>query len=90
MTHVHQVTDKAIIRFLELVHGFDAASMRAQIASMAEIGIREGASGVIVQGVKLVLLDGRVVNVTHRTTPSCYRNSAIAKTAKQVREISDD
>ncbi len=76
MTHAHQVTDKAIVRFLELVHGFDAETLRSKIAAMAETGIREGASGVIVEGVKLVLLDGRVVNVTHRTTPSCYRHSA--------------
>lgn len=73
MTHAHQVTDKAIVRYLQLLHGFDAEAIRAQIAALAETGIREGATGVIVDGVKLVILDGRVINVIHKTTPSCYR-----------------
>lgn len=73
MTHSHQVTDKAIIRFLQLVHGLDVESFRGRIAALAETGIREGATGVIVEGVKLVILDGRVVNVTAKQIPSCAR-----------------
>ncbi|MGE6741741.1 hypothetical protein ACQKGC_15820 [Allorhizobium pseudoryzae] len=79
MTHPHQVTDKAILRFMQLVHGFDAEQIRAQIAALAERGIREGATGIIAEGVKLVVSDGRVVNVVHRHTPSCYRDYGAAE-----------
>lgn len=75
MTHTHQVTNTAVVRFLELAYGLDIETIRSRIAVLAETGIREGATGIITEGVKLIVLDGRVVNVVHRRTPSCHRAS---------------
>ncbi|CDZ32190.1 Hypothetical protein NGAL_HAMBI1145_09610 [Neorhizobium galegae bv. officinalis] len=73
MTHPHQVTDRAILRYLELVYGFNSEFFRNRIAVLAERGIKEGATGVIIEGVKLVIRDSRVVNVTEKQIPSCAR-----------------
>jgi hypothetical protein len=75
MTHPHHVTNKAVLQYLQLVYGFDADFFRRSIARLAETGIREGATGVIVEGVKLVIHDGRVIDVIERSKPSCFRRS---------------
>ena len=66
MTHPHQVTDHAVLRYLELVYGFPIDFFRTRIAVLTETGIKEGASGVIVEGVKFVIRDGRVTSVIER------------------------
>ena len=71
----HPVSDHALLRYLELVHGLDAEDYRGRIARLAESGIRHGSTGVIVEGVKLVIRDGRVVSVIDRHLPSCDRRS---------------
>lgn len=54
------VTDHAVVCWLERVAGFDVVALRAQIAASAEVGIAYGAKAVVVSGGKLVL-DGKSV-----------------------------
>lgn len=90
MTHAHDVTNTAVVQYLELVYGFDVQFFRRSIARLAETGIREGATGVIVEGVKLVLKDGRVVAVIEKHRPSCDRRSRpTAAILAEMQPISD-
>jgi hypothetical protein len=58
-----EVTDHAVIRWLERVERFDIVALRNQIAASAEIGIAHGARTVVIGGGKLVITDGAVVTV---------------------------
>lgn len=54
MTDVH-VSDHAVLRYLERAHGLDVDAVRRHLAGLAVNGARLGASGVIVEKVKLLL-----------------------------------
>ncbi len=69
-----QVTDHAVLRWLERVAGFDITALRDQIAASAEVGIHYGARTVVVSGGKLVLEGEAVVTVLR---PSQIRASEI-------------
>ncbi|MBP1852706.1 hypothetical protein [Rhizobium halophytocola] len=56
------VTDHAVLRYLERRHGLDVASIREQIARACIDGVRYGATGVTHDGVKFVLQQERVVS----------------------------
>jgi hypothetical protein len=60
------VTDHALIRYLERAHGLDVLHFRKHIAALATNGVKAGASGVTVEGVKLVLQGNTVTTVLHR------------------------
>lgn len=57
------VTDHAVLRYLERVHGLDVDYFRGVIADQVADGVRYGASAVQVDGVKFVLVGARVVTV---------------------------
>lgn len=64
------VTDHAIIRYLERRHGVDIEELRRHIAALAVSGVETGATGVIVEGIKLVLIESTVVTVYRKSWPS--------------------
>ncbi|RLQ88895.1 hypothetical protein [Notoacmeibacter ruber] len=50
------VTDHAVLRYLERAHGLDVEAVRNHLAGLAGNGARLGATAVIVEKVKLVLI----------------------------------
>ncbi|RRN67624.1 hypothetical protein [Agrobacterium deltaense] len=60
------VTDRAIIRYLERAHGLDVLHFRNHIAALVANGVKAGASGVTVEGVKLVFQGNTVTTVLRR------------------------
>jgi acyl CoA:acetate/3-ketoacid CoA transferase beta subunit len=60
------VTDSAVLRWLELIERFDIDDLRAQIAEYGAIGCEMGAKTVVVGAGKLVLADNRVITVLRR------------------------
>jgi hypothetical protein len=58
------VSDHALLRYAERILGIDMEEMRSQILTEAtKSALRMGASGVTVNGVKMVAKDGRIVTV---------------------------
>lgn len=55
------VSDHAVLRYLERAHGVPVEAIRAALADSAAIGIAHGAPVVLLDHVKLVIVDGRVV-----------------------------
>lgn len=55
------VTDHAVLRYLQRVHGLDVDFFRAEIASLCATGVRYGATAVTVEGAKFVLVGCKVV-----------------------------
>ena len=60
------VTDHAVLRYLERVHGVDVATVRASIAATCERGADAGASSVRLNKVRFVLRGRMVVTTTVR------------------------
>ncbi|MBW8320630.1 MAG: hypothetical protein K0M49_02415 [Arenimonas sp.] len=56
-----EVTDHAVLRYLERAHGLDVEFFRLHIRELVLRGAEVGASGVIVENVKFVLQNGSVV-----------------------------
>ncbi len=63
-----EVSDHAVLRFLERAARFDIDALKASIAGCAAVGRDLGSRIVVVQGVKLILSSdcSRVVTVLHR------------------------
>jgi hypothetical protein len=59
----HPITDHAVVRYLELVQGWDIDMVRAHIAELACPAIEVGASAKIIDGFKYKFTNGRVVTV---------------------------
>jgi len=57
------ITDHAIIRFLERVHGIDVQAARAEIEARVGQAVRVGACAVISGGFRYVIDDVRVTSV---------------------------
>ena len=74
-----RVTDHAILRYFERAHGLDIEFFRRHLAALASSGVREGASAVIAEGVKLILVEDTVVTVYERDWPSVDRRSEDGK-----------
>ena len=51
------VTDHAVLRYLERQHGLDVEAVRRHVAGMAMNGAALGAVGVAIEGVRLVLAE---------------------------------
>ena len=51
------VSDHAILRYLERVGGFQIEKLRRQIAQKVRKAAPEGAIGLVIDGVRLVLLE---------------------------------
>lgn len=60
------VTDHAVLRYLERGHGIDIGHFRQHIAELCANGARYGAFAVATENVKFVLVDGRVVTTVSR------------------------
>ncbi|MDG3575996.1 hypothetical protein P7F60_06345 [Rhizobium sp. YJ-22] len=73
MTKLISVTDHAVIRYLERAHDFDTGRIRAHIERVVSRGVALGASGVIFEGVKFVLVGDRVVTCVPLHKPSIDR-----------------
>lgn len=57
------VSDHAVLRELERVHGIDVESVRKGIARKTRRGRASGAAGVLLDGIRYVLRDGVVITV---------------------------
>lgn len=64
MKRAPQVTDHAVIRYLERVHGIDIDAYRAEIAEKVAVGVKLRASGVVIDGYRYVLADCHVTTVS--------------------------
>ena len=74
MTHV-VVTDHTVVRYLERARGMDIDPIRRHIADLAARGVEAGATGVIIEDVKLILVQSTVVTVYPKNWPSVDRRS---------------
>ncbi|MFD1330238.1 hypothetical protein [Mycoplana ramosa] len=70
MTELVRVTDHAVLQYLARVHGLDVEHFRQHIAARTQTGANQGATGVIVDGVKFVLKGFAVVSVYDKSWPS--------------------
>jgi hypothetical protein len=61
------VSDHAVLRWLERIEGVDIQAIRRRIQRSAEIAEDYGAPAVIVGAARLVIHNGVVVTVTKRT-----------------------
>lgn len=65
---LYPVSDHAVIRWLERVHGMDIESIRREIGHKAAIALdHPGADAVLVDGLKLQLREGVVTTVLDRS-----------------------
>lgn len=61
------VTDHAVLRYLERIEGVDVARIRRRIEKLTRIAIdHDGASAVVVDGVRYKICDDHVVTVVPR------------------------
>lgn len=74
MTDIN-VTDHAVLRYLQRRHQIDIEGLRRHMAGLAARGVEAGASGVIVEGVKLVLQGTVVVTVLEKDWPTRWPQS---------------
>ena len=72
------VTDHAVLRYLERGHGLDISFFRRHISELCANGARFGASAVVVEDVKFVLVNGRVVTTV---APDAFVFPAVVKTS---------
>ena len=70
-----EVTDHAVLRYIERAHGVDVEAIRAHIAETARIGVEHRAKAVISGGVKFILKGGRVITCYRRGWYGCYDTS---------------
>ncbi len=61
------VTDHALVRYLERVVGIDLTGYRREIETATAHAIEVGASGLIHDGFRYVIAEGRVITVESRT-----------------------
>lgn len=57
------VTDHAVLREIERVHGIDVEMIRKHIAKRVARAVAQGACGVLSDGVRYIIRGGRVVTV---------------------------
>jgi hypothetical protein len=57
------VTDHALVRYLERVHGVDVEGLRNRIGRSVHTAVEHGASGVRINGVRYRLYENRVITI---------------------------
>jgi len=62
MTKKVHVTEHAVLRFIERVHGIDVEAIREKIRDRAQVAYEMGAVGVDLDGVRLVMVDAAVTS----------------------------
>jgi hypothetical protein len=66
---IHSVPDHAVIRYLERARGIDMEAIRDHIRGLVRWGVAAGGDAVVVEGVKFVLDENRVITVMERRWP---------------------
>ncbi len=62
-----KVSDHALLRFIERVHGVDIEAIRSSIMSSRIVeAIKLGATSVTVDGVKMIVRDGVIITVVRK------------------------
>jgi hypothetical protein len=89
MTHAFHVSDRAVIRYLELVYGFDVDFFRNRIDELTKAGIENGSTGVKVEGVNFVLRYGRVTDVIEHHRRS-YNRPVASRDAAKLRQVLEE
>ena len=74
--YIH-VTDHAVLRYLERVHGVDMNGLRKRIGRMVHNAVLHGANGVRINGVSFRLVDNHVITVRPKREPQKRRNRKI-------------
>jgi hypothetical protein len=94
---VPRLSDHALLRFIERVHGIDTKVIRERILSPTVIeAIKAGASAVTVDGLKMKVVDNTIVTVYEpapvRNNPRKLRDTGIKSfdhLAEQMREAAE-
>lgn len=68
-----QVSDHALLRYLERAKGFDFTAIRDKIEMAAQAVIATGASSVIIDGLHLIVESNGVVVTAYDSRPQEYR-----------------
>ncbi len=61
-SRVH-VTDHAVLRYLERVHGVDMEGLRRRIGKTVDTAVKAGANGLMFEGVKYRLHKNTVITI---------------------------
>lgn len=85
MNRADHITDHAVMRYLELVYGFNVDFFRNRIDLLTRTAIELGSTGVTAEGVKFVIRDGRVTSVIERHQRSCDRRTGWSDDGKLTR-----
>jgi hypothetical protein len=56
------VTDHAVLRHLERVHGIDVESVRLELGYKVDAAVEAGAAATISDGIKYVLVEDRLIS----------------------------
>lgn len=79
----HHVTDHAVVRYLERVHGVDVEGLRRRIGRRVDLAVHLGASGAIVDGFVYRVEAGRVVTVAPHRQPALSTRRGKGKGGKK-------
>jgi len=63
MTSTERVTDHAVLRYLERVHGLDVEGIRNAMAEACARGITQGAPSIRIDNTRFINREGRIVTV---------------------------
>lgn len=77
MSRYPEVSDHAVLRYLERARGIDVERAREEVARTVARGLQQGACGVLINGLRYVLRAGRVVTVLDG--PRSYAGEARAR-----------
>ncbi|MFN3319959.1 MAG: hypothetical protein ACK43M_14515 [Allorhizobium sp.] len=70
-----EVTDHAVLRYLERAQGINVEGLRAQIRQIVLKGAEHGASAVHYEGMRFVLRNNSVTTVLNRVRPEAPKPS---------------
>ena len=73
------VTDHAVIRYLERVKGVDVDEVRREILEKVDQALEMGACGAVVEGHRYKIADGQVVTVLDANRPDIRTGCAKGK-----------
>ena len=69
MTSSDRVTDQAVLRYLERVHGLDVEGIRDAMAEACARGIVIGAPSIRIDNTRFINCEGRIVTVLSTDMP---------------------
>lgn len=83
MAKLVPVTDHAVLRYMERVHGFDIDAVRRHIWKICEASALIGATCLRSEGVKFEFTNGKVVTVV----PDCAQPGKTSRAKTQQRML---